>query len=92
MEDDDAPDAAGGGLQNGGGLVDKCPECGKPGRQYVELLTEPFQGFRLTYASKYTGCQTPNCRTTWYSRSQMREQLQNRARDLACQIAATQTT
>jgi hypothetical protein len=60
--------------------VESCPECkGTNIREMAELVIEPFEGKTLEYGTRYLICQ---CRVSWYSRSQMREQMWNRERDL----------
>lgn len=61
--------------------MEKCPECaGTVAREWVESITEPLDGKRLTYGSRYYSCS--RCRVTWYSAEQMTEQMVNRRREV----------
>lgn len=62
-------------------MLEKCPECrATTVQERVELIDEPFEGRLLTYGSRYSHCN--KCKTSWYGREQMREQLVNRGKCL----------
>lgn len=64
-----------------GAVVEKCPECGNTKAiERVEIIDEPFEGKLLRYGSRYYFCAP--CKTTWYSREQMQQQMFHRTRAL----------